>query len=152
VKRTVKKLLVLVVLGLVGASCTGDYSIEFNDVYIIEPSGPNAAIYMDIDNPTDVDYRLVGVTVEGYMTQIHNTQIAADGQAMMQPMEGIDVPTGEVVQLRPGGMHVMIMSADGITAGDEIELSFSFEASGGGYVEQASVVTIGDYLAMIEAE
>ena len=134
------------------AACSGDASVEIDEAYVIEPTGPNAAVYMDIENPYDVDETLLSVAVDGYETQIHETQIASDGQASMQMLPRVVIPSEETLEMRPGGLHVMIMNAEGIEAGDEITLTFEFDVTGGVTQETAEVITIAEYLELIEAE
>ncbi|MDN3567784.1 copper chaperone PCu(A)C [Paeniroseomonas aquatica] len=55
-----------------------------------------------------------------------------DGEVMrMRPVEGIALPPGETVTLRPGGLHVMLI---GLTAalvqGGEVPLTLRFERAG----------------------
>jgi copper(I)-binding protein len=147
-----KNLILLALASLVLASCSGDFSIEISDVYVIEPSGSNAAVYMDIENPYDVDETLLSVSVDSYDVQIHETRIGNDGQASMQMLPRVVIPSGESLEMRPGGLHLMILDAAAIAAGDQLTLSFDFDVTGGLNDRVVEVITINDYLEIIEAE
>ncbi len=146
-----RRFLTLIVLGIVLGACGGDPAITISNAVVVEPNGPNAAAYLDIDNPTEVADRLTSVSVTGYAAMLHETSIAADGQATMQPVEAIEVRPGETVSLRPGTLHVMIMGADGVAAGDELELTFEFETMDA-VTKKVEVMTLTEYLAEIEAK
>ncbi len=77
-----------------------------------EPPLPDtvSGAFMLIQNVSDQDYTLVGVSDDfAAMTQLHTTSM--DGGVMkMQMVDGIDIPAGETVELASGGYHVMLMN------------------------------------------
>lgn len=45
----------------------------------------------------------------------------------MRQVDAIDLPAGEQVELRPGGLHVMVMDlVDDLQVGDTFELTLEF--------------------------
>lgn len=74
------------------------------------------------------DSRLVEVrSPAAGLVQIH--QMAMVGDVMkMSEVPGIDLPAGKVVELKPGGFHVMMMDLKApIKAGDTVPLTLVFE-------------------------
>ena len=57
--------------------------------------------------------------------------MGGSGAMSMQQVQRIDVPAGEVVQLKPGGFHVMLMAVKkDLTAGDSFDVTLTFETAG----------------------
>ncbi len=74
------------------------------------------------------DTRLVEVrSPAAGLVQIH--QMAMEGDVMkMSEVAGIDLPAGKLVELKPGGYHVMMMDLKApIKAGDAVPLTLVFE-------------------------
>lgn len=75
------------------------------------------------------DDRLVAVTAAGAgRVELHETRIES-GMMMMRPMEdGLPLPEGRLVELEPGGNHIMVMGLSGPLAdGDSLELTLDFQ-------------------------
>ena len=57
--------------------------------------------------------------------------MGGSGAMSMQQVQQIDVPAGEIVQLKPGGFHVMLMDVKkDLTAGDTFDVTLTFETAG----------------------
>jgi len=102
------------------------------------PKGGSGAIYFVLTNDGDADDTLVEV-VDAMIVkpgdfsdviELHQT-IMNDGVMKMERLPaGIHVPAGESVELKPGGLHVMILDIKrSLTPGDEVSLVLRF-ASG----------------------
>ena len=67
---------------------------------------------------------------------IHETKVE-NGVATMRPVDGVEIkPRGGSVQLKPGGIHVMLMGlARPLKEGGRIKLTFTFERAGAIEVE-----------------
>ncbi len=140
----------VVALALLIAGCSSGSPIKVGSAYAVEPSGPNAAIYLDITNSGSSGDRLIRVMVDGYTTMIHETAISADGQASMKPVDGVDIAANSTLNLRPGGLHVMIMDAVGIVEDGSISATFEFET--GSFTERIPVVSLDTYLDLLESQ
>jgi copper(I)-binding protein len=85
---------------------------------------------MVIENAGGAD-KLLGVTgdVAG-MIQVHESK-ESGGMMMMEEMKGgVDVPANAVLELKPGGYHVMLMDVKrDLKPGDSFKLALKF-ASG----------------------
>lgn len=90
------------------------------------------AFYMNIVNTGGAD-RLVSANSESCGTvELHESVMGDNGVMSMRPLEnGIEIPSGQTVELKPGGMHVMCIEKKGdFTPGAEITLSLDFENFG----------------------
>lgn len=57
--------------------------------------------------------------------------MGSSGAMSMQQVQRVDVPAGEVVQLKPGGFHVMLMGMKKeLQAGDTFDVTLTFEKAG----------------------
>jgi copper(I)-binding protein len=90
------------------------------------------AAYATITNRGSGDDQLLGVSAAPPIAaSLHETSTQG-GVSSMRPLEnGLDIPAGSTVALKPGGAHVMI---SGLTAplreGDDLKLTLRFERSG----------------------
>jgi copper(I)-binding protein len=98
--------------------------------------GMNSAIYMQVQNGSRSD-ALIGASSEAaQMVQIHQTVINADGVAEMKPQSRIELAPGEVLELKPGGYHIMLMDVfQPLLVGDSLDVTLLFEEAGEVYVQ-----------------
>ena len=128
-------LLVLVALGALGA-CAGGApsggSLTVRDAWIRQPMGTMTAGYLVIENGTPTADVLTSVTgPTGATIDLHRTTTDASGMTGMSPVDGIHVPAGGMVELAPGGFHMMIGGLPPSTrVGDHVELHLVFEHAG----------------------
>ena len=108
------------------------------------------AAYLNITSP--VEDTLVGVSVAPDVAkeaQVHETVMAQtnaggnEGESttpmkgtggdemMMREVGSISLPAGEMVELKPGGFHIMLIElAKPLTAGQKIKITLEFEKAG----------------------
>lgn len=93
----------------------------------LPPDGVNSAAYMTLRNRGSVASRLVGATSPDADTvQIHRTTIQ-DGIARMRPVDGLDLPPGGVVRLKPGSYHLMLLRMHrSLAPGDTVDITLHF--------------------------
>ncbi|MFN2149517.1 MAG: copper chaperone PCu(A)C [Anaerolineales bacterium] len=96
----------------------------------------NSAIYMQVQNGSQAD-ALIGASSEAaQMVQIHQTVINADGVAEMKPQSRIELAPGEVLELKPGGYHIMLMDIfQPLLVGDSLDVTLLFEEAGEVHVQ-----------------
>lgn len=95
------------------------------------PGQSTGAAYLMIENNGGSADRLVEVkTSRASMAMLHAND-SSGGVARMRVMDGIDLPAGGRVELRPGGSHVMLegLSAP-LAAGDRFDLQLHFARAG----------------------
>lgn len=88
-----------------------------------------SAAYMMIENPGSVAVRLIGASTRAAgMVEIHEVTMENDVMRMRRLENGLDIPAGSSVELKPGGYHVMLMSLTrDFVPGQAISLTLTFE-------------------------
>lgn len=117
------------------------HSFKAGDLVIGHPwaraaAPPNGAAYLTITNQGQTPDRLVRVSSPAAeMSQLH-VHLVEDGIMKMRPIDGIDIEPGAPVELKPGGLHIMLMGLKApLTAGMKFPLTLSFEKAGDVTVE-----------------
>ena len=129
-----KALLIASLLLLASCGGGGTPDVQISDAWARETVAGQigTAAYATIANRGSGDDRLLGVSAAPPITaSLHETSTEG-GVSSMRPLEnGVAVPAGAAVVLKPGGAHVMI---SGLTAplrdGDSLKLTLRFERSG----------------------
>lgn len=111
-------------------------------------AGETSAVYMSITNNGDDAVTIVSAeTGAAGLVEIHETVVEND-VARMSPVESIVIESGETVELRPGGMHIMLMQLTQDIAVDEnIDVTLNFES---GESETVSAVVLDMLMADVE--
>ncbi|MDX1523011.1 MAG: copper chaperone PCu(A)C [Anaerolineae bacterium] len=105
---------------------------------IIEPwarastlDGGNSALYLTVRNEGGDDVLLGAATTVAEAVEIHESSMDENDVMHMSPVSTIAVPSGESVNLEPGGKHVMLIGLkEQLKAGDTIEVTLTFERAG----------------------
>ena len=85
-----------------------------------------SAAYMRIKSDARMQLVKVESPVAG-VTEIHKMEMK-DGIMKMQAVDGVEVLPGKVVDLKPGGYHIMLMMLkDQIKPGAKVPLTLTFE-------------------------
>lgn len=98
-------------------------------------------VFLVIDNESGRDVRLVGGTsAAAEAVEVHTMVSTVEGQMMMRRLkDGLPVPAGATVELRPGAEHVMLIGLRRpLAPGDTVPLALEF--SDGGTVRVAAAV------------
>jgi copper(I)-binding protein len=92
---------------------------------------------------TDADKLRGASSPKAKRVEIHETAMTDQGVMKMRPVEdGLALPAGETVTLKPGGKHIMVMGLDGeLAKGATLPLTLDFEVAG--EVEVAVPVGMG---------
>ncbi len=103
--------------------------IEVMDPYVraVPPGMPNSASFMAIANHSDQAHALVAAESRvAKVVELH-THAMVDGMMRMRRVEKIDLPAGETIELKPGGLHVMMMGLkQGLEPGQTIPVTLVF--------------------------
>lgn len=128
-----KRLSSCIALGLVGACSPGGTTaparVEVADA-ICRPAAPGrdaTGCYVTLTaSRTD---RLVSVTSpDARAVQVHEMKTEGDMMQMAELPDGVALPAGEAVRLRPGGMHLMFLGATRLLdAGGRLPMTLTFE-------------------------
>ncbi|WP_406856960.1 copper chaperone PCu(A)C [Alsobacter sp. KACC 23698] len=101
---------------------------------------PGASVgggYLSVRNAGTAPDRLLSITSDvAGRVMIHEMSNAGGVMTMRPVPAGLPIPPGEVVELKPGGYHVMFMDLkDGLKAGDSVKGVLTFEKAGAVPVE-----------------
>jgi hypothetical protein len=103
--------------------------IEVKDpwVRLVPPKSKNTAAYMKIENMgTEADKLVDASGNVSKITELHETV-----EGKMRRVKAIEVPAGKTVELKPGGLHVMLIELkEPLKEGQTVEITLKFEKSG----------------------
>ncbi|MGB0683940.1 MAG: copper chaperone PCu(A)C [Magnetovibrionaceae bacterium] len=105
--------------------------IEIEDAFARATPGSsrNGAAFMKLESET-ADRLLSGSSTVSEAVELH-THINDNGVFRMREVEAIELPAGEDVVLKPGGLHVMLMGLKApLKEGESFELNLTFEKAG----------------------
>ncbi|CRI64771.1 conserved exported hypothetical protein, putative Copper metallochaperone [Thiocapsa sp. KS1] len=104
--------------------------VSIGDPYAraVPPGQPNSAVFMSLENRSGQTQALVGAeSGVSEVVELH-THVEEDGMMRMRRIEKIEVPAGETVTLKPGGLHVMLIGLkQTLEPGDAVDLTLVFE-------------------------
>ena len=111
--------------------------IEISAAKVLLPGGnamsgmdSTLAAFMTIKNSSASADRLTSVSVDFAEASLHETIM--DGNVMkMNAISGVDIPAGQMVELRSGSYHVMFMNLTRpLKVGETVNLVLEFEKAG----------------------
>ncbi len=93
--------------------------------------GRNSAAYMTLVNSGDTADRVLSATTDvAQVVELHTVEME-DNVMKMRPVEQIDIPANGQVELRPGGLHVMLIDLkQSLKEGDLVNLTLILEKAG----------------------
>ena len=116
------------------AQGTGNSSITVEQPWArATPAGAlNRAAYMTLDNETSNADRLIGASSDvADKLQIHEMAVVNGMMQMRQLADGLSIPAGGLVALKPGSYHIMLIGLKKpLMAGDTFPLTLTFEKAG----------------------
>jgi periplasmic copper chaperone A len=91
----------------------------------------SGVVYMILSNQGTTPDKLISITTPAAgMAMLHESKDEG-GVSTMMDMSGLDIPAGGVIEMKPGGIHIMLM---GLTAplkkGDTLKLTLNFQHAG----------------------
>ena len=126
-------------LGLLGCGAeTGAPELEVMDPWArprmvrVGDEGPlpgaTSGVYLEIRNRGPAADRLLGgETPSATEIQIHESYLEED-VVRMRRVDGVDLPAGGVVALKPGGLHLMLLDLrQSLQEGDTLSLTLTFQ-------------------------
>jgi len=101
-------------------------------------AGSNSAAYMVLVNRGGaVDRLLRAECAAARAVELHESMMQGDVM-QMQPVPSIEVPAGGSVELKPGGLHIMLIDLQQeLAAGQTLTLTLYFEKAGAVTVQAA---------------
>lgn len=96
------------------------------------PNAPVAGGFLSVTNTGDRDDRLVAAAsdVAGRI-EVHEMAMDGDVMRMRELTDGLPIPAGATVDLKPGGYHIMFMDLhDALVEGETVDVTLTFENAG----------------------
>jgi periplasmic copper chaperone A len=125
------------ILMIILAACRPAPDVSVNGIEVYKPvataakTGEVAGAFMTIKNTAaEADY-LLGATCDAAdMTQVHETVM--DGDVMkMNEVESLEIPAGQMVELKHGSYHIMLMGLKrDLADGQTLTITLKFEKAG----------------------
>jgi copper(I)-binding protein len=108
---------------------TGDVQVTNAWARATPGGAQTAAAYVTILSPT-ADRLTAAATPAAQKAELHS--MTMDGNVMkMRQVDGIDLPAGQAVTLKPGGYHIMLTGlAQPLTEGQTFPLTLTFDKAG----------------------
>jgi periplasmic copper chaperone A len=109
------------------------------------PNRPATAAYAVLENPGSTDVQIVSATADIAGTVELHEMVRSGDMMKMSPVKSITVPAKGKVELKPGGLHVMLFELKKpVKDGDTVTLSFT--TSAGGTVQTTASVRRGQVM------
>ncbi len=111
-------------------SQASDEDIVVRDAWVRlqPPVRPNSSAYMTIENKSQTQAVLKSVTSKVVETVELHSMEHVDGVMKMRQVSEIKIPANGQVELKPGGLHLMLFGIQNpLAKGDVIELNLRFE-------------------------
>ena len=96
------------------------------------PNAPVGGGFMTITNSGAEDDRLIGASssVAGHM-EVHEMAMEGDVMKMRELADGMPIPAGKTVEMKPGGFHIMFMELrEPLVEGETVAVTLTFERAG----------------------
>lgn len=95
------------------------------------PGQPTGGAYLSVRNAGATGDKLVSATADvAASVELHEMKM--EGTVMrMREVSAVEVPAGQAVELKPGGLHIMLMGLKApLKQGDKFPLKLKFEKAG----------------------
>ncbi len=123
--------LVLAALVVVAGCGGGPPQLTVSPAQAAEPVSGASQIVLEITNDGDGDDALIAAETDAAVSvEIHLTEVDDDGRATMLEQDEAELPAGETVRFRPGGLHLMMIAPDDdVQVGGTFPVTLEFERS-----------------------
>lgn len=104
--------------------------IQAEDAYVraVPPVSEVTAAFMLLHNNSQQDRKLVAASSPAARVVELHTHTAVDGVMQMRQVAQIDLPAQGVAELKPGGLHLMLIGLkQPLKANDRVQLSLSLD-------------------------
>jgi len=88
--------------------------------------------YLKITNSGNEPDVLLGASSDSAeRVEVHETTVGDDGTSRMRKLDGLEIKPGETVELKPAGMHLMLIGLKApLKEGDTFKLKLNFQKAG----------------------
>jgi copper(I)-binding protein len=141
--------LLTVSAGVLAAGNAAD-QVAVDGAYVraVPPGQPNSAAFMTLRNAGEADHAVVAAASQAAKVVELHTHTMVNGMMQMRRIPRIDVAATSSTELRPGGLHIMLINLRRpLRVGDTVSLTLKF-ADGSEKQVEAPVRTITDSMSM----
>lgn len=122
-----KKTLLLASLLTLSTSALADVVAEQPFARAVPPGQPNSAAFVTLKNTGNQNLQLMSANSEVAATVELHTHTNDGGVMRMRKVDQIDLPAGEITELKPGGLHIMLIGLkQTLAVGDRFDISLNF--------------------------
>ena len=124
----------LALLPLLATLSMPGLALSSQDIEIIEPyaravtaAQSNSAVFMRLRNNSDKEHKIINAKGNvSSVVELH-THVNDNGVMRMRKVNEISIPPNSTTELKPGGLHIMLIGLDkGLNVGDKVELEIEF--------------------------
>ncbi len=109
----------------------GQISVEGAFTRAMLPNQPVGGGFVTIRNAGGADRLISATSPASEIVELHEMAMEGDVMKMRKLENGIEVPAGETVELKPGGLHLMFMQVKTpFKEGDSVPVTLTFEKAG----------------------
>lgn len=138
-KKFILSLAAAAALSLSSLAAMADEAIKAGNLEITMPwtratleGQPAGGGFLTIENKgAEADKLLSASSPLTPMVQVHEMKMDGDTMKMAELTDGLEIPAGAKVELKPGSYHIMFMDLKtGIKEGDAVKVTLKFEKAG----------------------
>ena len=114
-----------------GAAHAGSIDILSGFARAMPPGAPSGSAYLTIVNHGAQDDRLLAASSAVGTVQLHQMSVDKAMMTMSSLPDGIALPAGSRIELKPGGMHLMFVDVtQPFRQGSMVQVTLTFEKAG----------------------
>jgi copper(I)-binding protein len=114
-----------------GQEAVGGFAILEAWARASPPGAELGAVYVRIENRGGADDRLIGASSSAAQSTTLHESVEENGVALMRPLQAPVIPAGGMLEMKPGGAHLMLMGLLApLKEGASVPLILHFEAAG----------------------
>jgi copper(I)-binding protein len=122
---------------------SGDLAVVAAWARATPPGAKVGAAYVTVENRGGTDDRLIGASSPAAEAMEAHESVEQDGVAQMRPLNPLTIPAGGKLEMRPGGVHLMLMRLSApLKEGETVPMTLTFEKAGEMRIE-ADIAPIG---------
>jgi copper(I)-binding protein len=121
------KLLIPALLMSTSLTQAADLTIDSAMARAVPPTAKMSAAFMTLTNNANTDLAVLSAESSvAKAVELHNNTMS-DGKMKMRQVNQIDLPANQTTELKPGGLHVMLIGLNkALVEGETIDLTLNF--------------------------
>jgi copper(I)-binding protein len=116
------------------ASAAESSTLQFSNAWVraTPPNAQVAGAFLNIENTSTKPDRLISVSTDvASKVEIHEMKMDGEVMQMRQLSDGLNIPAKQIVTLKPGGIHLMLIAPkQPFAEGQKVAITLVFEKAG----------------------